>query len=127
MSKTVLDELAAIYASLPTIKCQRKCGGTCGLIVAYPTEKRRMEAASGRPLTWSLQSVTCGYFDSVNRACLVHSVRPLICRLFGVIRDPKMTCPWGCQPDRYLTNSEVQKILNRLQALEGDPEPGEGV
>jgi Fe-S-cluster containining protein len=41
--------------------------------------------------------------------CLGYEARPLVCRLFGVV--PKMKCPWGCEPERWLTDEEGWALL----------------
>lgn len=64
-----LDQL---YASLPEVHCQGKCGWQiCGPILAFPIEIARMEKTSGHPLTCSVRdgTATCGYFDRINGRC----------------------------------------------------------
>lgn len=41
--------------------------------------------------------------------CSAYQVRPLVCRQWGVGED--MKCPWGCEPERYLTEEETAEML----------------
>jgi hypothetical protein len=41
--------------------------------------------------------------------CKVYSIRPTICRLWGLVR--KMACPWGCVPERWLSDDEARRII----------------
>lgn len=120
MAGNILDD---IYALLPTIACQRKCGRQiCGPIVVFPTEQVRMERA-GFPVTLNYlgANLQCSYYNAAKDGCRVHAARPLICRLWGMVQDPKMICPFGCRPTRWVTNAEVAGWLNRLTALDGAP------
>ena len=42
-------------------------------------------------------------------------VRPLICRLYGLVK--RMACPWGCQPDRWMTDVEAYELLRKVGEL----------
>jgi Fe-S-cluster containining protein len=60
--------------------------------------------------------------------CSQYDLRPLMCRLWGVVNDPLMICPFGCEPQRYLSNAEVVAIwrkvseINRRYLRETQPE-----
>ena len=115
-----------IYASLPTVACQRKCGRqVCGPIVAFPTEQRRMEQVGFPIRLTSLHEgpdgLRCSFYDHEHDGCRVHSVRPLLCRIYGAVLNPKMICPWGCAPSFWLTDEDVAGMLKRLTAVDGDP------
>jgi Fe-S-cluster containining protein len=120
--------LAHIYAQLPTVACQRKCGkDICGPIVAFPTERRRIDAAAfPLQLHYRLAGTrsTCGLYQPDPDRCRVHAHRPLLCRLWGVVDDPKMRCHYGCQPTFWVTNAQVAAWLNELGALDGAPRLG---
>jgi Fe-S-cluster containining protein len=127
----LVDELlASIYADLPTVDCKRLCGDAyCGPILAFPAERDRMESA-GWPVKFhitmpdpsDIKSLRCGYYEPSKQMCRVHAVRPLICRVFGAVQHGLMICPHGCQPSRWLTNDEVQRMLDRISALDGPPQ-----
>lgn len=61
--------------------------------------------ASGNALN---TDATCPSLTASGR-CAVYSVRPMICRVWGLVRE--MACPWGCVPDRWLSGREVQRLL----------------
>lgn len=126
MSSAAAD-LRAFYDSLPAVPCRRLCGAYCGPILVFPIERLRMELAGRGPLVVHLtdRSATCGYFDPAQSACSVHAVRPLICRLFGAVDDPRMRCPFGCVPDRWVTQAEVDTMIDHLRAVSGELDTGE--
>jgi len=72
-----------------------------------------MKAASLVPLQVMGPNLTCPAL--VNGLCSVYAVRPLICRLWGVVRE--MACPFGCKPERWLADREVKRMLREMQAL----------
>lgn len=102
-----------IYARIPKIACQRKCQECCGPIKCHGVEWERMRAASLVPLDVIGPNLTCPALH--HGACAIYAVRPLICRLWGVVR--KMACPWGCQPERWLTDSEAAALLAEMDKL----------
>ena len=54
----------------------------------------------------------CPYLDLGTKRCTVHSVRPMICRLWGVSEN--MKCPHGCKPEpRYLTVKEQRAYFRK--------------
>lgn len=124
--------LEAIYARIPAIACQRRCQAGCGII----RETGRLEAERldrqfglkfGRYFTangqdaqasvgdWLEIGRTYCEFITVNGNCDVYSLRPLMCRLFGVVRE--LACPHGCQPERWLTDAEKLELIRAVEAL----------
>ena len=106
---------AAIYARVPAIDCQRRCARHCGPIVATEVEWSRMEAATGGR-AWGEDTV-CPHLDRASGLCRAHALRPLICRLWGVVET--MPCPYGCQPERWLSEEEATALVEELIALDG--------
>lgn len=111
------DSLAAIYAEIPAIRCKRKCFEACGPVVQLgalaPAEARRLtmfEQIEG-------PGAECTMLDHGSKLCRVYAMRPLICRLWGVVDSPLMRCPFGCVPERWLTDEESRALLARVQAL----------
>jgi len=114
------DELAALYAEVPDAHCKGLCVDSCGPIAATAGEAGRMfKEASGRPLLLA-EDLRCGYLDRRGR-CAVYEVRPLICRLYGSVDDPRMRCPYGCEPERYLSNAEATALMARAIQIGGPP------
>lgn len=56
------------------------------------------------------QDDTCRFFSS-EEGCVIYPVRPALCRLFGVVDAPAMTCPHGARADKLLTKTETDWLL----------------
>lgn len=108
-----IARLDAIYAELPKIECQRKCQLACGPLGMTRVEFRRLTGSSA-PVECGPDMV-CPFL--VDGACSRYQRRPLLCRLFGL--TPKMPCPHGCQPERWLTDDEETDIMTRVTAIGG--------
>ncbi len=107
------DPFLLLYARIPRIRCRRKCQASCGPIEAFPAERERFERMTGKPFPDPLavlQSKTpeCPYLNALG-ACDVYQNRPAICRLWGVVKA--MRCPFGCEPERWLSDAEARAIL----------------
>lgn len=108
------NELDAIYATLPKLVCQQKCGSFCGPIKVGPDEWRRLVAAAGaEPSARSLFTALRCPFVTAAGTCSVYDVRPMICRLWGAVRAV-MACPHGCQPSRWLNEDETWALLAKV-------------
>lgn len=111
--------LAKVYAQVPTIDCKGRCQASCGLAPMTRFE----HLAMGEPdmpdpfqvLTDPGDCPACPLLTPEGR-CSLYGQRPLICRLWGVVDNPIMRCPWGCQPSRYLSDKEARALL--AKALE---------
>jgi Fe-S-cluster containining protein len=104
--------LDALYAELPTIDCQGRCSSSCGPINMTEPEWRRIQLRLGH--TPRAVSMTCPML--VRERCSVYAIRPLICRLWGIVE--RMPCPWGCKPEpRYLTSRESFALLARTEII----------
>lgn len=105
--------IEALYAELPKIECQGKCAESCGPVPMGRVEWQRVCRAGGErkgnPLT-----LVCPYLEE--ERCSVYEVRPLLCRLWGIVET--MECPWGCKPERYLTREEGYALMERLGKIE---------
>lgn len=106
-----LDEL---YAGLPKIQCQGFCSASCGPIGMSLRERERAEQAGGRELPIIRQG-SCPML--VDRRCSIYEVRPMTCRLWGMVEA--MRCPYGCQPERLLTDEEGKRLLEGAEAIGG--------
>jgi Fe-S-cluster containining protein len=103
--------LGVLYAELPTIDCQRQCFDSCGPIWMSRVEWQRIVKRVGREPRGGPDLVCPMLRD---RACTVYSIRPLICRLWGVCEG--LECPWGCQPEpRYLSKAEAYDFVFRAE------------
>ncbi len=109
------DALLALYASLPHLECQRLCHGSCGPIVMSALEWDRLAEAHGARHCGD--DLVCPHLERDSGLCGAYEVRPLICRLWGATE--RLTCQFGCQPDRLLTDAEVEALVSRVEALSG--------
>lgn len=126
-----LADLAAVYARLPGLLCKGRCADACTVIDGSELE-RTLLAEAGRPLPprmthrQHLELIAAGRGPRCPalgplRTCTVYEVRPMICRLFGLIGklraddppDPKaaLACDHGCVPERWLTEAEGFELL----------------
>ncbi len=114
------SELAAIYAEIPAIACKRKCANSCGLVAQY----NLMSPAEARRLSWyeripdPADPLRCELLEHGVGLCRVYAMRPVICRLWGVVDVDGMRCPFGCTPERWLTDEESRDILRRVDAIQ---------
>lgn len=113
--------LDALYAELPSIECRGKCWDSCGPIGMTGVEHRRLREAGAEvpnntifpPPPGSL----CPALTMFNQ-CGVYEIRPLICRLWGLI-EGVLPCTYGCRPDRYLTDAEAHEFIARAYDIDG--------
>lgn len=111
------SELEAIYAEIPQIPdCDGRCAPACGPIMMFEGEYQRVKRSFGKAPKMARDELTCPMLSPTGR-CMVYSVRPLICRLWGA--TPKLACPHGCQPERWLSDSEAKDLHDRLAVIVG--------
>lgn len=116
-----VTQLDALYATLPRVACQRQCQESCGIIIMTRVEWRRIQRQ--RPLKPKfLPDGTCPLLKA--GACSVYRVRPLICRLWSLSQDPRLRCPWGCEPERWMTDEEVRAAVEAAEAIARAVFPG---
>jgi hypothetical protein len=110
------NKLRELYDRVPVVKCQGLCQECCGLVPATAGEVRIMERVSGKPHALDIDTFSCAYLHEGR--CTIYSDRPLVCRLWGAAEN--LICPFGCKPDRYLTEAEVVDLMRRMSYLSGD-------
>lgn len=127
-------EIDELYASLPPLECKGKCYDSCTVIDASELERRRLRERGidlGPPTDrWTLERLKwliasgrtprCPALSPLN-TCSVYEARPLICRAFGMVLDPRtgesMMCEHGCIPDGTITPAQLFKALLQLDEL----------
>lgn len=120
-TKTAEARLLALYALLPRLECRGLCAESCGPIGMTTLEARRIERLTGRALPMlDDETLVCPFL--ANRRCGIYPVRPLLCRLWGLVET--MPCPFGCRPERYLTDTEAAALLKAARQLSGGQEVG---
>lgn len=114
-----LEALDALYATLPRVDCQRQCQEACGPILMSRVEWLRVLRQSGGRRTMR-EACTCPMLR--RGACAVYAVRPLICRLYGLVE--RMRCPFGCVPARWVSDDEARTLLEAAQEVSAQLFPG---
>lgn len=112
---TVAEKLEAIYADLPDVPCTGQCHTSCSYIGMSEAEHRRIKRAAGVEI--EMYQSPCPALDFAGR-CSVYEIRPLICRIYGA--HPRLRCPWGCKPERWLEDSEIYDLFARTVEIAGD-------
>jgi hypothetical protein len=116
-------QLDAIYAELPTIACKGLCSIACGAIVLSDLEARRLQltthtaprtTADGRCI---YLRPTDGADGKTRGRCTAYAVRPLICRVWGLVQ--LLSCMHGCVPDRWLGDVAFVRLAQRLERIAG--------
>lgn len=113
----IAADLDALYAELPTIACKGQCWDSCGPISMSRIEWLRITTRLGYTPRQQIdperpETLTCPMLK--DHRCSVYELRPMICRLWGIVES--MPCPWGCRPQpRYLTHREGHDFLLRAE------------
>ncbi len=129
--RQLLAVLKKIHDMAPSILCKGKCQRACGPIseAVLPLELERVRTFLRDPTfkfasADSIKGVKDGKVDcdtcpllSPTGACSVHDVRPLICRLWGVVDDPFMRCPYGCA-GALMSNAEARHLWELVSQLD---------
>lgn len=110
--------LEALYARLPRLECRRLCQEACGPIVMFrPEWDRLVEFLMYEPSPTPDQAarLRCPLLDESSGRCSVYRIRPMICRLFGLVE--RMRCPFGCEPERWLTDEEARGLMDQVNRI----------
>jgi len=118
-------DLEKLYATLPTIECKGECHSACGPIGMTDVEWRRIFKRTGREPTTLVEEhdgkitdLRCSLLTE-NLKCSIYSIRPMVCRLWGLVDALK--CPWGCVPDPgWLDYREGQLLLLAAEEISTD-------
>ena len=115
--REVFAALDALYATLPTIACKGVCGISCqGGILLTDFEARRLQVVTHcKPRTTDARG-RCVYLSPGER-CTVHPIRPLICRVWGLVK--RLSCMHGCVPDRWLDDRAFLDLAVAVERVGG--------
>lgn len=102
-------ELFTLYRMIPSFRCLPGCTACCGPV---PWARAEWEAVTDQRRATSLD---CPYASPAG--CAIYAQRPLLCRLFGAVDTGRLRCPFGCRPERRLTEAEAHEIMRRYLAL----------
>ena len=109
--------LAELYAKVPSINCKGLCHTSCGIIDCSTREHELIHRNGGVRIPTMMEFVkrdrqgeviVCPALSQDGK-CTVYDVRPMICRLWGTTEG--MPCPYGCEPERVLTDAEGFELL----------------
>lgn len=91
------------------------CGRCCGPVGCTPAEILRIDRyIAEHGVVWKERGfLYCGFLGRHKR-CMIYPVRPITCRLYGVIRE--MTCPFFPEAARMTLPAD------RLTALGYEPD-----
>lgn len=117
-----MSQLKDIYRKIPGLKCKGLCSESCSFIIIGKKEKSNFEriGIEGNFVlheqwtdTVDLQGISrkCSKLSECGK-CTIYNDRPLICRLFGVVK--KMSCPFGCKPERWMTDDQARKLMKKV-------------
>ena len=133
VTEAALAALQEVYDSIPSLNCQGHCWQCCGAIDMSPVERSHIaDLGVEIPVMtdeWSRawendEPAYCPAFSLGAQGlgkpgCTVYDRRPTICRLWGV--SESMPCPYGCKPEKTLTDREGFEILFRAARAGNDP------
>lgn len=125
-TRTADELLEQLYGQVPSARCQGKYQDSCGPIAVSRLEHRRMVAASrGKQHRGIIMnpagkdSTACPFLNGRTGKCEVYAVRPMVCRLWGVVQ--RMRCNYGCVPERVLTDATGLMLLEGSLRIGGVP------
>lgn len=107
-----LSQLDTLYAQLPRLECKRLCQDCCGPVPMSRLEWARIVQRLGHAPQGD-ESLVCPML--VRGSCRVYTIRPIMCRLWGLVQA--MACPFGCVPERWLTDKEASRFIRRALTL----------
>lgn len=104
-----IAELDSIYATMPKLECKGLCSESCGPIAMSEAEYARIAKRVGHEPDFLV--MTCPMLK--DGRCGIHDIRPMLCRLFGA--NEALACPFGCRPERVLTEVESRTLLAAVE------------
>lgn len=94
--------------------CKGLCQMACGPVLMSRAEEVRIIERHGSlpepgPLNFACSKLVDG-------RCSIYADRPLVCRLFGMVR--RMQCPFGCAPEGgFLRERKARKLIARMEKV----------
>ena len=104
-----MNLLNEIYKQIPKFECIEGCHDCCGPTIFSKTEWDAIE--DKRMAT----DITCPYAS--DKGCDIYNQRPLICRMFGAVDDPRLKCPHGCRPKKLMKKKKAHEIINQYHGM----------
>ena len=101
-----LIQIQKQYERIPSFGCIPGCTDCCGPVPFSEAEWARLTPEEqAKPLV----THRCQFVGPTG--CTIYDRRPLLCRLFGTVNEPKMTCSHGCGPEQTLTPIQGRTIM----------------
>lgn len=122
-------ELEAIYAKIPKMECVKGCVRCCGPFRStfwLPVEAENINAffrehdmEERKASSDLVRFLLCPYID--DDRCSIYPVRPVVCRLYGVVERAKgkpfdMSCHF-VKVEKSLTVAEANAIVMEVKRL----------
>lgn len=114
VDRQVILALRELYRRIPKVNCKRLCGHSCRTVIDMShTERERIETFLGEPLPeWMRTTVNlvCPLLSHTGE-CTVYGLRPMVCRLWGAVDTPALSCPHGCAVEGDLLTAVEAELL----------------
>lgn len=120
-----LKRLDELYDKIPNVDCKGLCYCACTQVPAAKIEINRTKKILRKKIFISNEELRkikqkeaekpCYALCMATLKCNIYDIRPAICRLYGAVK--KLKCPFGCEPDRYLTDKEALDIMTEINTL----------
>lgn len=109
------NRLKELYDLLPEIDCKGDCWTYCGAVPTGEVEEEHIkDELSEKSIPIPGGDMYCNQLDRETGRCTIHPRRPLLCRLFGLVKNPKMKCPHGCEPEYWVPESVARKLIGKI-------------
>ena len=99
-----------LYQKIPTFHCKPGCNDCCGPVPLSEWEAERLRLPGEVLTPVKPATMTCLFASA--EGCQVYDKRPLMCRLFGSVDTPRLSCPHGCKPKRLLPDQAGESLRN---------------
>lgn len=113
-----IEQIRDLYNQLPHIECKGLCDAWCSGIAPTQAENEQIRRRKGLRLTLQNTAERCPLLDVVTKRCNGYTVRPMICRLWGLTE--RMRCPHGCEPQWELSFIDEQTFMQKAALFSGD-------
>ena len=113
----VRQRLEDVYSRVPLLRCKGLCQDACGPVPATRDEIKLMERSGARAYGWQLHTGHCTFLDEHTGRCACYRDRPFVCRAWGTVETSM--CPFGCEPDHWLTAQQLEDLLARVSDVAG--------
>ena len=104
-------DIRRLRVLIPTFDCVPGCTDCCGPV---PFSRWEWDQVKDKRVA---VCIDCPYSAADN--CAIYEDRPMMCRLFGAVDDPRLTCPHGAGPAVKLTAEQGSAIASAYAKLVG--------